>query len=39
MGEGSGEKEAMEKAFNQATGNLLWPMLTRSNYQEWASHV
>jgi len=39
MGEVSGEKEAMEKAFNQAAGNLLWLMLTRSNYQEWASHV
>jgi len=35
----SGEKEAMEKAFNQAAGNLVWPMLTRSNYQEWASHI
>ena len=35
----SGEKEAMEKAFNQAAGNLVWPMWTRSNYQEWASHI
>lgn len=34
-----GEKEAMEKAFNQAAGNLIWPMLMRTNYQEWASHV
>lgn len=29
----------MDRAFNQAAGNLVWPMLTRSNYQEWASHV
>ena len=35
----SGEKESMDRAFNQAAGNLVWPMLTRSNYQEWASHV
>ncbi|XP_066380736.1 uncharacterized protein [Miscanthus floridulus] len=35
----SGEKEAMEKAFNQAAENLIWPMLTRTNYQEWASHI
>ena len=35
----SGEKESMDRAFNQAAGNLVWPMLTRSNYQECASHV
>lgn len=29
----------MEKAFNQAAGNLMWPMLTRTNYQEWSSHI
>ena len=37
--EGSGEKESMERAFNQAAGNLVWPMLSRINYQEWPSHV
>jgi hypothetical protein len=35
----SGEKETMEREFNQAAGNLMWPMLTRTNYQEWASHI
>lgn len=29
----------MEKAFNQAADSLMWPMLTRTNYQEWSSHV
>lgn len=35
----SANQEAMEKAFNQASNNLMWPMLTRSNYQEWSSHI
>jgi hypothetical protein len=39
MSGSQGDKEAMEKAFNQAAGNLIWPMLTRTNYQEWSSHV
>ena len=29
----------MEKAFNTAAENLMWPLLTCTNYQEWASHV
>ena len=33
------EKELMERAWNQASGNLVWPMLSRSNYQEWSAHV
>lgn len=37
--EGSGEKEVMERVFNQAAGNLTWPMLTRTNYQGWSSHI
>jgi hypothetical protein len=32
--EGSGEKESMEWAFNQAADNLVWSMLSRTNYQE-----
>jgi hypothetical protein len=39
MGASGETKEAMEKAFNQAAGNLMWPMLTRTNYQEWSSHI
>ncbi|XP_066381756.1 uncharacterized protein [Miscanthus floridulus] len=35
----SGEKESMDRAFNQTAGNLVWPMLTRTNYQEWSSHI
>jgi hypothetical protein len=35
----SGEKESMDRAFNQAADNLVWPMLTRTNYQEWSSHI
>ena len=31
--------ELMERAWNQLSGNLVWPMLTRSNYQEWSAHV
>ena len=38
MGETSDE-EVMERAFSQAAENLVWPMLTRTNYQEWSSHV
>ncbi|XP_066374735.1 uncharacterized protein [Miscanthus floridulus] len=38
MGEPS-DKEVMERAFIQAAGNQVWPMLTRTNYQEWSSHV
>jgi hypothetical protein len=33
------DKELMECAWNQAAGNLVWPMLTRSNYQDWSVHV
>ena len=29
----------MERAWNQASGNLVWPMLSRTNYQEWSAHV
>ena len=29
----------MERAFAQAVRNLMWPMLTRTNYQGWAAHV
>jgi hypothetical protein len=29
------DKEAMERPWNHAAGNLVWPMLTRTNYQEW----
>ena len=29
----------MDRAFNQATGNLVWPLLIRTNYQEWSSHI
>jgi hypothetical protein len=36
---GDKDKELMEQAWNQASGNLVWPMLTRSNYQEWSGHV
>ena len=39
MGSSGGEKEAMERAMKEAAGNLLWPMLTRSNYQEWSALV
>jgi hypothetical protein len=35
----SEDKETMEKAFNQAARNLMWPVLTRTNYQEWSSHI
>jgi len=35
----SGEKEAAERAMKEAAGNLLWPMLTRTNYQEWSALV
>ena len=33
------DKDVMDRAFNQAAGNLIWPILTRTNYQEWASHI
>lgn len=40
MGDGSGKnKEVMERTWNQAAGNLVWPMLTRTNYQEWPALV
>jgi len=29
----------MEHAWNQASGNLVWPMLSHTNYQEWSAHV
>ena len=35
----SGEKEVAERAMKEAAGNLLWPMLTRTNYQEWSALV
>ena len=35
----SGEKEAAEPAMKEAAGNLLWPLLTRTNYQEWSALV
>jgi hypothetical protein len=35
----NGEKETMERAWNQASGNLVWPMLSCTNYQEWSAHV
>ena len=35
----SGEKEAVERAMKEAASNLLWPMLTRTNYQEWSALV
>ena len=40
MGDASGkDKDVMERAWNQAAGNLVWPMLTRTNYQEWSALV
>lgn len=33
------DKEVMQRAWNQAAGNLVWPMLTRTNYQSWSAHV
>lgn len=39
MGSSGKDSEALERAWNQAAGNLLWPMLTRTNYQEWSAHV
>ena len=39
MGSTSGEKDVLERALNQAAGNLIWTMLLRTNYQEWASHI
>ena len=40
MGDASGkDKDVMERAWNQAVGNLVWPMLTRTNYQEWSALV
>jgi hypothetical protein len=33
------DKEVMERAWNHASGNLVWPMLSRTNYQEWSTHV
>jgi hypothetical protein len=38
MGDTSG-KDMKERAWNQAAGNLIWPMLTRTNYQVWSAHV
>jgi hypothetical protein len=37
MPEGSGDKDAMERAMREVTGNLSWPMLTHTNYQEWST--
>jgi hypothetical protein len=39
MGSTLGDKDVLERALNQAVGNLIWPMLSRTNYQEWASHI
>ena len=36
---GEKEKETMEHTWNQASGNLVWLMLTHTNYQEWSVHV
>ncbi|CAD6334000.1 unnamed protein product [Miscanthus lutarioriparius] len=33
------DKEVMQRAWNQAAGNLVRPMLTRTNYQSWSAHV
>lgn len=33
------DKEVMERAWNQAAENLVWPMLTHTNYQEWSTLV
>ena len=33
MGDASSkDKDVMEQAWNQAAGNLVWPMLIRTNY-------
>ena len=39
MGSSGGEKEAMERTMKEVTGHLMWPMLTRTNYQEWSALV
>ena len=40
MGDASGkDKDVMERAWNQAAENLVWPMLTCTNYQEWSALV
>ena len=42
MSDSTGEKsnkDTMEHAWNQAAGSLVWPMLSRTNYQEWSAHV
>jgi hypothetical protein len=36
MPESSGDKEAMREA---TTDNLMWPMLTHTNYQDWSALV
>jgi len=33
------DKDVRDRVWNQAAGNFVWPMLTRSNYQEWSVHV
>jgi hypothetical protein len=33
------DKEVMERVWNQAAVNLVWLMLTRTNYQEWSALV
>jgi hypothetical protein len=39
MGDTSDKDNMRERAWNQAAGNLIWPMLSRTNYQEWSVHV
>jgi hypothetical protein len=39
MGTSEKDAEVMERAWNQAAGSLIWPMLSKSNYQEWSMHV
>ena len=39
MGTSGKDAEAMERAWNQASSSLIWPMLSKSNYQEWSMHV
>lgn len=33
------DKEVLEQAIKEAAGNLVWPMLTHTNYQEWSTLV
>jgi len=33
------DKEVMQRVWNQAAYNLVWPMLMRTNYHSWSAHV